>query len=108
MSIPDWYTLLLLALASWRTFKLLSEDTILDRSRAWLLGYSGWSEGQKLPSTYRVKLGEFVACSFCFGFWISLAWWGAWQIWPHGTTVAAVPLAVSALVVFASSVFASD
>lgn len=98
MSIPDWWTALLLALAAWRTFRLLSEDTILDRPRAWLLGYSGWKEGESLPPTLREGLSEFVTCPYCLGFWVSLGWWGAWQAWPHATVVVAVPLAVSAVV----------
>ena len=98
MNIPNWYVLALLTFAAFRVYRLISEDTILDRPRAWILGYRGWKEGEKLPDTYRVKWGEFVTCPWCAGFWVSLAFWGAWQVWPHGTTVVAVPLAVSALV----------
>jgi Protein of unknown function (DUF1360) len=41
---------------------------------------------------------DFLTCPFCAGFWISLAWWGAWQLSPHWTLVVSVPLAVSAVV----------
>lgn len=98
MNIPDWYTLALLSLAAYRVFRLLSEDTILDGPRAWVLGYSGWKEGQPLPNSYRTKAAEFVSCPHCLGFWCSLAFVGAWWLWPRGTTLVAVPLAVSALV----------
>jgi hypothetical protein len=97
MKIPDWYTLALLAFAAFRTFRLIAEDDILDRPRAWLLRYRGWDGTGPPPKGYRVKWGEWITCPWCAGFWISILWWGAWQVWPHGTTVSAVPLAVSAL-----------
>lgn len=103
MTVPNWYTLALLSLAAYRTFRLLSEDTILDRLRARVLGYRGWQEGQKLPSSYRVKLSEFVGCPACLGAWVSLFWWVAWEWQTHITTVAAVPLAVSVIVIAVSS-----
>ena len=103
MTIPNWYGLLLLALAAYRTFTLLSEDDILDVPRSWLLGYRGWKEGEKLPASYRAGWAKFLTCPACFGFWVSVGWWGAYQLWPHGTLVAAVPLAVSALLIFAAS-----
>jgi len=108
MSIPDWYTLSLLSLAAYRVFRLLSEDDILDRPRAWVLGYRGWQEGQSLPDSYRVKAAEFVSCSACLGFWCSLAFVGAWWLWPHGTTVVCVPLAVSTLVIAVASLLDSE
>lgn len=102
MSIPDWWTFLLLALAAFRVFRLVSEDTVFDRPRAYLLGYRGWQEGEKLPDTYRAKWGEWITCPWCAGFWVSLGFWVAWQMWPHATTVAAVPLAVSAVLALVS------
>lgn len=101
-NIPDWWVFLLLALAAFRVFRLISEDTILDRPRAWLLGYGDWQEGQQLPKSYRVKWGEWVTCPWCAGFWVSLAWWGAWIVWPHATTVVAVPWAISTIVALAA------
>lgn len=99
MTIPDWWAFTLLALAAYRVFRLLSQDDILDRPRSWVLGYRGWKEGQPLPGTYRDKAAEFLTCPSCCGFWVSLGWWTAYQLWPHGTTVAAVPLAISAAVI---------
>jgi Protein of unknown function (DUF1360) len=43
-------------------------------------------------------VGTLLECPWCAGFWITLAWWGAWQLWPFGTAIAAVPLAASAIV----------
>ena len=102
--VPDWWQFALLSAAAFRVFRLLSEDTILDRPRAWLLGYTGWQEGQKLPDSYRTKWGEFVTCRWCLGFHCSIAFWVAWLIWPHATTVVAVPLAVSTALAFVSGV----
>ena len=83
--IPSWYTLILLSLAAYRTWRLLAEDTILDRPRAWLL--------RKLP-----KGEEWLTCPWCAGAWVSIGWWLAWQAWPHWTGVVAIPFVISALV----------
>lgn len=101
MSIPDWYALVLLALASFRSWRLLAEDDILDRPRRYVtrLGSTWQKEGDQLPKDYRMGLNNFLTCPWCLGFWMALAWWGAWQAWPHGTLVVSVPLALSALLV---------
>jgi hypothetical protein len=88
--IPSIWPFALLALAAFRTWLLLAEDSILDRSRAWLVR----SE----------RVSEFVSCPRCFGAWCVLAWWGAWLAWPHGALVVAVPFALSAVVVFLAAV----
>lgn len=86
MRVPDWYGLVLLGLAAFRTWKLIGDDTILDRPRAWAVKRGG------------EYLETMLECPWCAGFWISLAWWGIYELWPHGTLVAAVPLAISAVV----------
>lgn len=103
MNIPNWYTLLLLALASFRVWFLFAKDDILNSPRRYVtrLG-SKWKEGDPAPKGYRATLGEFIDCPWCLGFWTSMAWWGLWQAWPHGTLIAAVPFAISALVPAAS------
>ena len=110
MSIPNWYVLILLALASFRTWRLLAEDDILDRPRRYVTRLSPtWQDdGDPTGPDYRVTLGTFIGCPWCLGFWLTLAWWGAWQIWPHGTTVVAVPMALSALVALTERVTSSD
>lgn len=82
MTIPGWYELVLLALAAYRTWKLLAEDTILDGPRRYVTG------------TAR----ELLECPWCLGFWISWAWWCAWIAWPNGTLIVSVPFALSVLV----------
>lgn len=83
--IPTWYGTILLALAAYRTWRILALDTILDKPR------DRW-----FPEGY--KRTEFLTCPYCLGFWVSLAWWLAFIAWPHWCLVAAAPLAISALV----------
>lgn len=99
--IPEPYELILLALAAYRTWRLLAEDFILDRPRRWLLRLGKWEkDGDPLPKGYRAKLAEFFNCPACFGFWISLGWYIAWVIFPYETLVAATVGAISALVIY--------
>lgn len=99
MSVPGWWAFLLLGLAAFRIYRLLGEDTILDRPRGWLLRLpTDWREGQRVPDSYRDKWGAFITCPWCAGFWITLLWWAAWQIWPHGTLVVAALFALSTIV----------
>ena len=92
-------TLIVLGLAVFRIFRLIGEDTILDTPRAWLVRLpKDWEEGDPLPEDYREKLAEFITCPWCCGFWLALLWWGAWELWPEWTLVAATPWALSCLV----------
>lgn len=87
MSVPNWYELLLLILAAFRTWHLLAEDTLIESLRERVLGLQGWVPGTQTPVGYREGLAEFVNCPWCFGGWIAIGWWVAWQLWPHGTLV---------------------
>ncbi len=98
MSIPGWFPFILLALAAFRTWRLLGEDDILNRPRRYVTGLpQDWKDGDAIPKGYREWLVDFIECPYCSGAWMAFAWWGAWEIWPHGATVVAVPLALSAL-----------
>lgn len=106
MKIPDWWAALLLGLAAWRTFQLLVHDDILDWPRRRLLRLGEWKQdGDPVPPTYRSWLGEWMKCPYCFGFWVALAWWGAWQITGHWTLVFAVPFALSTGVIALARVY---
>ena len=87
MLVPSWWGLALLGLAAYRTWRLLAEDSILDKQRLRLY--------QRIR---KESVVTFVGCPWCFGFWIALGWWGAWQLWPHDTLVAAGVMALSAVV----------
>lgn len=99
-NVPSWWEFFLLGLAAWRTYRLLAEDTILERPRRWLLRLDpDWQDGDDPNEEYRFEWGAFLTCPYCAGFWISLAWWGAWLVWPHATILVAVPLAINALLI---------
>lgn len=107
--IPGWWASLILALAAWRVFHLLAFDDILDRPRRYITRTpSSWREGEPAPSSYRAGIGEFIECPYCFGFWIALVFFGAWEIWPHGTLVVATPLMLSAGLIGAHKYLSSD
>lgn len=98
--IPSPFAFVLLALAVFRVWRLLAEDTILDGPRAWLLGVPGWKPTghETPPDGYRTKLATFLTCPHCAGFWISVSAWGLWLLTPWWTVTLAVPLAISAVV----------
>lgn len=102
MTIPDWWGFVLLSLGAYRIWRLLAEDTILERPRRWLvrLGPNWRSEGDPVPDNYREYIALFLMCPFCLGAWVSLTVWGSWQFWPQTTTAVLVPFAISAVVGF--------
>ena len=110
MSVPNWWSATLLALAAWRIFHLLAFDTIFDSPRRKLLRLNKtWKqEGDATGENYREAWGLFITCPYCAGFWIALAWWGAWQIWPHGTLVAATPFVINAGVIAAQRLLSDE
>ena len=99
MTVPSPWTAVILALAAYRIWRLLAEDVILDIPRRWVVRLpQDWVEGAAIPYTYRARLAEFINCCWCFGAWISIAVWIAWQINPHWVTIFMVPFAVSSAV----------
>ena len=100
MKIPDWWEALLIALASYRMWRLLAEDDIFDRPRRWLLRLgSDWQkEGDPVPAGYRTKMAEWLTCPWCAGLWISFIWWGMWLWVGDWAAGIAAPFALSAAV----------
>jgi hypothetical protein len=98
--IPNWWEFVLLALAVFRIYRLIAEDTILDRPRRWLLrlGNEWQSDGDEIPPEYREKWALFITCPWCLGFWLSVLAWVGWLIFPTETIWLAVPWALSAVV----------
>lgn len=88
--IPAPYELVLLALAAARTWKLVADDTVLDRPRNWLL--------ERLDSDDDQPWEYFITCPWCAGAWISLAWFAGWAVWADGTLALAALASISALV----------
>jgi hypothetical protein len=101
--IPGWWEFLLLAGASFRVWKLVAEDTLLDRSRQWLLGGEPSLGNATPPPGYRVEFALWLTCPWCAGFWISLAWWAAWLLFGEWALLASTPWALSAVVGIAGS-----
>ena len=99
--IPGPWAFVLLAAAACRVWRLLSDDTILDKPRARLLDHLDRAYNPRLAG--RAWL-DFVSCPWCLGFWVGLAWWGAWLAWPHATLIAATPWAISLAVGLTASV----
>ena len=101
--IPDWWEALILGVASWRVFHLLAYDDLTDRIRRYVTKLrTDWrKEGDATGQNYRERLGSFIECPYCLGFWVVLGWWVAWLIFPRGTLVVAVPLFLSAILVAA-------
>lgn len=85
--IPEPWEFALLALAAWRCWWLLAEDTILNR----------WRE--RAHGRWPALVEEFVGCPFCAGAWIAAGWWACWYFASsEWTTVVAAPFALSAAV----------
>jgi hypothetical protein len=92
---PNWYQVLVLGFASWRTWCLLASDTILNAPRRYVTTRWGWTE-------------EFFECPYCLGFWVAGVWFGAWLIFPQTVTALAALATVAGLVPIIQNKLASD
>lgn len=106
------WPLLIVALGIYSITRLISIDSIIDRQRDWFyLRFPREGQTIKIGSpfpgrgrcqfivtgdqyyvTVGHKLGELVSCPWCMGFWVSLAVFGAFILWPVGTTFFLVPM----------------
>lgn len=93
MNTPTWWGFVLLALASYRTTRLLGWDTITERPRELLVRKAKHAAGK-----YRQEVDVFLHCPWCLGFWVSLGWWGAFEMWQKETVAVATLFAISAFV----------
>lgn len=99
MEIPGWWEFVLMTLGAFRVWRLLGVDTVLDLPRRWVTGLGrDWTPDDPVPPSYRWHLAEWVGCPWCLGFWVALAWWGAWLAYPDWAVGLAVPWALSAAV----------
>jgi hypothetical protein len=100
--LTSWLTFVLLALAAFRIYRLIAEDTILDKPRRWLLRMGDWrEEGDPVPERYRREWAIFLTCPWCLGFWVSGALLTIYALavdWPGVFWFAITWLAISSLV----------
>lgn len=110
MNVPNWYEVILLALAAWRVYHLVAFDDILDRPRRYVtrLNRSWRQEGDATGENYRAGLAGFLTCGFCAGWWISVGVWAVWLVFPTETVFVAVPLALNAVLIGAQRVLSSE
>lgn len=100
MTVPSAWQFLLLAAAAWRTYHLIAFDSILDGPRNRIAGLPwNWKDGDPVPTSYRRRLGDFIQCPYCAGFWTGMAWWGFWIGTEEWSVKLAVPWALSAALV---------
>lgn len=80
--IPSPYHFILISLAAYSVWKVIGDDVITDRPRFWL-------RNRLKPSARGLYWYEFVACPWCFGFWVAGACYAAWMTiygdWPDST-----------------------
>ena len=93
---PSWWQFVLLTLAAYRTWRLITIDTLppIERVRQRIL----FREITPHEWEPRQTLIDLFGCAYCSGFWVGLAWWAGWLAWPHATIVVAVPFAVSGVI----------
>lgn len=97
---PLWLHLLVLILATARVIGFVTDDRIFRAPRQRFLRrvapeFMNTPPGSECsPESYS---GFLVTCAWCAGWWISLAAGLAWLTWPVGTTLIALPVALSFL-----------
>jgi hypothetical protein len=110
VTVPDWYETILLALAAWRLFHLIAFDDLLNRPRRYVtrLNKTWRQEGDSTGENYREGLAGFLTCPFCAGFWVTLAVWGSWLVFPTEAVFVAVPLALNAGLIGAQRILSNE
>lgn len=95
--MPRAAELVILWLGAYRVWWLVAKDTLTQAWRTRLLGYEDNGSRNRWPHPHQ-RVGEFVHCPWCLGFWICLAIVLAYAQWPSGTLWVMLPFALSALV----------
>lgn len=112
--IPEPWEFVLLALGSYRLFRLLGWDTfpVIRKLRDRVTGaewhpnlegdeHKRMSEATQQAGRWsfkRPKLAELIDCPFCLGFYLSIAIYLSWWAFPSPTLVAMTPCAISGVV----------
>lgn len=97
MRIPGPWQFALLALATYRVWRLAAIDDMpwLVRARNCAVGAN---EVGGVWTFRRPTLAHAVQCSWCSGLWCSVLWVGAWWVAPRVALLVAVPFAVATAV----------
>jgi Protein of unknown function (DUF1360) len=95
--MPRATDLVILWLGTYRLWWLIAKDALTEPWRTRLLGYEDTGARNRWPREHK-RLGEFVHCPWCLGFWIGLVAVVAYAAWPHATRWVLLPFAVSTLV----------
>lgn len=111
--IPTAWVAVVLALGVCRIVRLVGWDDFppVVAARAWLVGMRETSRGSsndrmrqtgtQVEVTYtfrRPLLYQWLACAFCFGFWLSAGVYVAWRYEPVWTVTVLAPFALSEVV----------
>jgi hypothetical protein len=117
MREPSWWQFVLLALGAYRIYRLAARDTLTEPVRAALtypdaqavtLDTAPDDEGLTIVGDYkdakplRVYASTLIRCHWCLGFYVSVAAWGLWDLWPRPMLFAMTPWALSATVALIS------
>lgn len=111
--IPHPWPALVLALGTYRVVRLIGWDDLppVLRLRRWITGEQSQVSAStntslgltnELPQVVywwkRPTLAHFLGCAYCQGFWVGLAVYGAWIVWPRPSLYALAPFALNGIV----------
>lgn len=103
--VPGGWETVLLALAAFRLTRFIGWDSLTEGLRDRYMVTTVVAKAEDRSGNERrlvVKragmIAKMIECPWCIGWWMALAWWGAWLAWPEATLIAATPWALSALV----------
>lgn len=102
--IPGWWVGLVIGLGAFRVVRLIGWDDLppIARLRVRITGERARSmpteSTQPIYVYRRPLLAHFISCPYCVGWWVALASYGSWLLWPRGTLYVLAPFALSAFV----------
>lgn len=93
------WAFVLVALGAYRLWRIVARDSITEKARVAATGYADADAPPLEPGTRspRRYLSALIRCAWCSGFYIAVAAYVCWRLWPHATLTGATPLALSAV-----------
>lgn len=88
-------------LAAYRVWRIIARDSITEKAREVVTGVDDdhapeLADADRSPHPGRVYLSALIRCPWCSGFYVSIAAYAAWLIFPTETFWVSLPLAISA------------